>query len=398
MHVTSSRSENIAGTIILSSFVVLFAIALFALARIDEEYEKLHSIIEHSIRSALRGPAFRVTFEENMDSLFASLERMDRVSVRFGLDSPKAELERLRTRYVFDDFSIDGFIVAFDKLEAAVAVKRLSIANSFYALILALVACLIASIGIGSGLGFRLRLSGLEAEWTKKSLAGALASEEKLRRRISREVHDDAAQDVAAAKMLCERAALSGSAASAIMAGEAAALLAAVGRKLRGLALDLRPPELENADLRSALEALCARHANLLAGGVSFTCRDMLPRLSDDITIHAYRIFQEALSNAVKHSPSHGVEASIGKAMEYGGEGIVLELRDKPADTVSPGVLVKEPPFASIDPSISSGMGIAIMRERSALIGGKLAINRSPSGYNVRLFIPVAQTRQGVKA
>jgi hypothetical protein len=65
------------------------------LARIDDEYEQMHRNIEQAIRSALRGPVHGASFEADLDRLLASLERLDRVAVRFGLEGSKAELVRL---------------------------------------------------------------------------------------------------------------------------------------------------------------------------------------------------------------------------------------------------------------------------------------------------------------
>ncbi len=78
-----------------------------------------------------------------------------------------------------------------------------------------------------------------------------------------------------------------------------------------------------------------------------------------------YRIAQEALSNAVKHSRAQSITVSLGCSPE---QGISVEVRDNGIGTSGRG---------SVSPG---GMGMRIMAHRARLIGGSLEIRDLPEG------------------
>jgi signal transduction histidine kinase len=90
------------------------------------------------------------------------------------------------------------------------------------------------------------------------------------------------------------------------------------------------------------------------------------------IELSAYRIIQEALTNALKHAG----EAHAIVRVRYGGDSLELEIIDD-----GPGGQTSV---------ISGGHGLAGMRERVALYGGRLDAGRRPSGgFAVRVLLPV---------
>ena len=396
-----SRGE-IAGTmLVLVVFLVLILGALAALGGIDQAYARAQDQSERALRALLRPQTSPRSPEDELQALDASLARLDRVPVRRELGGPEGGLALAWRDYAAkprpEEAALDRLVLALGQVEQGLAAKRDSLSQSFYALFGAMVLGLVGALSAVTRLRFRLRLSGLEAEWRKRGLREALAAEEDLKRRLARELHDDAAQDLAAAKMLCERAcAAPGSAPE--RAAEAAALLGEAGRKLRSLALGLRPPELEGAGLSRALESLCARVSASTEGEVCFTCAGELPRTADAAAIQAYRIVQEALANARKHAPSHRVELSLAAGRGPGGEeGIDLAVRDFPAAMPAPppaALPVME--GAGLDPSVSSGMGLGFMRERADLAGCALDIDIGQAGSTIRLFVP-AEAGEGMR-
>jgi signal transduction histidine kinase len=105
------------------------------------------------------------------------------------------------------------------------------------------------------------------------------------------------------------------------------------------------------------------------AGGVTVTT-DVTgtPRpLPDGVNLSAYRIVQEALSNAMRHAPGSAVQVRL----FYGEAALVLEIRNDgvngaQADPAAPG----QGQWAGLEGG--GGHGIIGMRERAAMLGGHL--------------------------
>ena len=90
------------------------------------------------------------------------------------------------------------------------------------------------------------------------------------------------------------------------------------------------------------------------------------------IELSAYRIVQEALTNAIKHAG----EASASVNIRYGSDSLELEIADDGT--------------GASKPVSSGGHGLVGMRERVALYGGRLDAGRRPSGgFVVRVRLPI---------
>jgi signal transduction histidine kinase len=110
-------------------------------------------------------------------------------------------------------------------------------------------------------------------------------------------------------------------------------------------------------------------------GGVTVTSRITgTPReLPDGIDLSAYRIVQEALSNAMRHAPGSAVQVQL-----YYGEGaLVIEVRN---DGLPPGGAGSQEPGADAWPAESGGHGIIGMRERASMLGGHLQAGPTAHG------------------
>ncbi|MFJ1749171.1 sensor histidine kinase [Streptomyces sp. NPDC088116] len=101
--------------------------------------------------------------------------------------------------------------------------------------------------------------------------------------------------------------------------------------------------------------------------------------LPQGVELSAYRIVQEALSNALRHAP--GSSASVEISYVLGGIGLRI---------------VNTPPRGLVKPSPGSGHGITGMRERVAMLNGEMTADLlEDGGYEVAAFIPVAAVRDG---
>ncbi|MEU5208951.1 sensor histidine kinase [Streptomyces sp. NPDC020742] len=94
--------------------------------------------------------------------------------------------------------------------------------------------------------------------------------------------------------------------------------------------------------------------------------------LAPGVELSAFRIVQEALSNAMRHAPGASVRVTLG----YHGAGLTLRIANSAPD-------------GPVPPAPGSGHGLLGMRERTAMLGGELAAGPVPDGgFEVTAFLP----------
>uniref|UniRef100_A0AAU2VHC4 histidine kinase n=1 Tax=Streptomyces sp. NBC_00003 TaxID=2903608 RepID=A0AAU2VHC4_9ACTN len=124
-----------------------------------------------------------------------------------------------------------------------------------------------------------------------------------------------------------------------------------------------------------SLDRLDELVANVQGAGLSVTT-DILgtPRsLSPGVELSAFRIVQEALSNAMRHAPGAAVRVLVA----YHRAGLVVRVTNTAPDR-------------SVAPSPGAGHGLLGMRERTAMLGGELAAGATPDGgYEVSATLPL---------
>ena len=193
------------------------------------------------------------------------------------------------------------------------------------------------------------------ARVARQRAAGAARDAE--RRRLARELHDGVLQDLSAARLGLSRQAAAGDDGST----QAADAIARVIASIRGVVDDLRPPALSGASLADAI----AGHARVLAfaQGVKLDLELSGATLVPDWAVRdLYRIAQEAIGNALRHAGARQVRVRIVPS----GTDVLLEVEDD---------------GTGFDPSaVTLGSGVHGMRERAAVLGGDLEIDRSPLG------------------
>jgi signal transduction histidine kinase len=104
---------------------------------------------------------------------------------------------------------------------------------------------------------------------------------------------------------------------------------------------------------------------------------DGLGELPEAVSRNAYRIVQEALTNARKHAPWAPVTVGVAGAP---GEGLALTVRN-PLRTVGPAPQEAPP---------SSGLGLVGLTERAELSGGRLAYGAQGGQFVVSAWLPWA--------
>jgi two-component system, NarL family, sensor histidine kinase UhpB len=218
---------------------------------------------------------------------------------------------------------------------------------------------------------FNAMLDRLESA-RREAARTALAAQESERLRVARELHDEIGQSLTAVTIQAERAADSDpELASAALRGVAEAVRESLD-EVRRIARELRPEALDDLGLVNALIALCTRIGAQDELNVRRELQGRLPPLSPDVELVIYRIAQEALTNALRHSGARSATLTLVADAE------LLTLRVVDAGKGMP------------DPLPSGTAGISGMRERALLVGGRLSIDSVPGqGTEVRLSVPV---------
>lgn len=215
-----------------------------------------------------------------------------------------------------------------------------------------------------------------QSQMLRRVAAAKVLAAEAERSRIARDLHDEVKQGLTAVQLhlaaLVERG-MAGEDAPEMIAGVQGDLDRchdALDRAIR----DLMPVELEGHGLEFALNVLCRRteqHDFAVERDIRRAGRALRPETG----LAVFRVVQEALNNAKRHSGAGSAK------VRYWSEGGTLyaEVSDSGAG-FSPGEL---------EPHLS--VGLAGMRERSRIVGGRLTIASAPGdGTSVRLEAPVA--------
>lgn len=205
-----------------------------------------------------------------------------------------------------------------------------------------------------------------------------IRAQEQERQRVARELHDDTAQVLFA--QLLRLTALKSSAYPEVQqtASDMEEMTVEALEGVRRLALELRPPALDDLGLVAALEGLAQRFSDQLGIPVDYQARGTRSRFSPEVEVVLYRVAQEALTNILKHARA----AHVWIDLDRGEHDVTLSIRD---DGVG-----FDPQVTRTNDPMRSGLGVFGMQERAALAGGTLRIWQRPGGGSeVFAFIPL---------
>jgi len=208
----------------------------------------------------------------------------------------------------------------------------------------------------------------------RDSLRRVVEGQELERRRLARELHDETGQALTSIllglKALEER---SKDPASRAATEELRELVVSTLRDVRRLAVELRPSALDDFGLVAALERLAESFAEQTGISVDFQTALAGERLPEEVETALYRIVQESLTNVVKHAQARRV--SILLARKVGAVKAVVEDDGQGFD-----------PAEQTD----DGYGLMGMRERLALLGGRLEVESGhDGGTTIAAEVPV---------
>jgi PAS domain S-box-containing protein len=213
-------------------------------------------------------------------------------------------------------------------------------------------------------------------------------AQEQERRRLARELHDSAVQQLFSMRMQAKalRAELDRAGADPAAVCNAAEEIAQLSESaladLRRLVFELRPLDLGEQSLIDAVRAHAASVETRTGMAVRVrVSSDLEPDVGIDLQEDVYRIVQEALHNVVKHAQASSADIRLDRAHE--GD-LVVEISDDGCGlSVALGAAATAP---------QDKLGLVSMRERAERWGGRLAAGpRQAGGWTVKVTLPSAR-------
>jgi len=241
----------------------------------------------------------------------------------------------------------------------------------------------LAPVAAWAGIAGRARSEAVAHSAARQVIAGSLLEHTARgeRARISRELHDVVAHHISMIAVQAESARLTtpgmpaaGAQRLSAIGDNARAALTEMRRLLGVLREDARGDDVAGLQPQPGLRQLTelldmTRDAS--GAGARLIVRGRLPGLDPGVELAAYRIVQEALTNARRHAPGAAVDVEL----HYTGGALAVRVRDN-----GPGPAPGGP---------GGGHGLAGMRERAAAVGGELRTTEAPGGgFLVTALLP----------
>jgi signal transduction histidine kinase len=215
------------------------------------------------------------------------------------------------------------------------------------------------------------------AQQALQNVSGQLIeAQEKERTRIARELHDDVCQRLALLSMELERAKRDseGRVSATKTLEQIRKHCSEIADDVQSLSHQLHSSRLDYLGVVAAVRGFCKELAEKHAVNVEVTDRDVPMGLPNNISLCLFRVTQEALHNAVKHS---GVDQFRVELSATSTE-LQLEVTDAGAG------------FDVEETKKNRGLGLVSMQERVHLVRGKFSLESHPGqGTKILVVVPL---------
>lgn len=220
-----------------------------------------------------------------------------------------------------------------------------------------------------------------ERKAAEQALAGVsrrlIEAHEEERSWIARELHDDFSQRIAFLSVSLDRLRQDLSASAFHVRkriAEASALVSGLATDIQALSHRLHSSRLHLLGLASAASGLCKDLSERHNLEIKFHAEDVPKTLSEEISLCLFRVLQEALQNAFKHSGVRRFDVFLAATPTE----VELRVHDSGAG------------FDLEQAAAGPGLGLTSMKERVKLIAGQLFLDSSPgAGTTVQVRVPV---------
>jgi len=200
---------------------------------------------------------------------------------------------------------------------------------------------------------------------------------EEERTRIARDLHDDVNQRLALVAFQIEELQEAPPRSFAEVRGQLVdikELLADLSKGIESVSHQLHSPELKYLGLVAAVKQFCREFAARQRVDVVVTTGEVPDSLHEDVSLALFRILQEALHNAAKHSNVRQFQVTLNGAKEH----IDLIVSDSGIGFDVQAVINK------------SGLGLISMSERAGLVNGTISIHsKETEGTTIHVRVPV---------
>jgi signal transduction histidine kinase len=248
------------------------------------------------------------------------------------------------------------------------AQARITNANARFQSSLVWITALALLLGLGISGVTVARMAALErqseaSQAELRRLSGQIRmAQERERRYLSRELHDQAGQMLTGLRMeLSSITHAAGEAEFSARVAHAKGIVEQTLRVIRNIAMLLRPSMLDDLGLNAALRGLVRDVERSSGMEIQATIDPALDSLPDPHCTCVYRVVQEALTNAVRHSGAKQIQISLSAAS---GGGVSGKISDD---------------GQGFDPAAKTkGLGLVGLEERVRELGGTVRIHSSP--------------------
>ena len=199
-------------------------------------------------------------------------------------------------------------------------------------------------------------------------------------RRLSRELHDETGQCMASllAYIKVLHSKMTTTEQKTLLA-EARAVTVSVLERIRIMAVELRPPELDYLGLVAAMEKYIINFNTQNPLNVAFTPPIKKLKMSNNTAVSLYRILQESMTNIVMHANAHNVDIMLTKV----DRSICMQIQDDGQGMEDHAVEIARS---------NNRLGLFGMQERAELLGGVLTIDSKPGkGTRITVILPIGR-------
>ncbi len=222
------------------------------------------------------------------------------------------------------------------------------------------------------------RKKRLNAEREARMLAGKiLSSIEDERRYIARELHDDVSQRLAATAIATGNLENKTSDHDQLKPAltKLKEQIISICDDLHHMSHRMHPSSLDDIGLPEALRSECRSLGERSGITIEYSVQEPLDPIPNDASLCLYRVAQESLWNSAKHSGSNKVSVRLYSDSEFA----YLDITDDGCG------------FDLTAKKLSSGLGLASMKERMRLVAGHLKMQTSPgNGVAIQAIVPIA--------
>jgi two-component system, NarL family, sensor kinase len=221
----------------------------------------------------------------------------------------------------------------------------------------------------------QMKRQAMQYEFQQKMLQAELESQETERRRLSADLHDSIGGMLSTirvgistmARLLPDPQSID----------QTKKMLDDTITSVRRISRDLMPSTLEKFGLVQALKELCERFQATSAIRISFHEEGQVPELDKNRSLMIFRIVQELLNNAIKHSRAEEIKVTLQAAGE-----LLVIVQDNGVGFDANAVMN--------DKQSGTGLGLFNIENRARLMGGKITYDRvNPTGSKTSVHIPL---------